>query len=164
MNVEYINSFIEASQIVLKSVANTDILIGKVYLKTSQYASDTLVMFIGLMGDIRGQVIISMNKTKQRGFCMSFAGASVKEKSYDPYYKVEFTYECDEIRIEKGYAEIVRKQPKLEITYDTLTEEKLKAVDNTKLELELVNLVLSHFISGKNMKSLIPKQHTLKIK
>ena len=63
MNVEYINPFIEASQIVLKSVANIDILIGKVYLKTSQYASDTLVMFIGLMGDLRGQVIISMNKT-----------------------------------------------------------------------------------------------------
>lgn len=62
MNVEYINPFIEASQTVLKSIANIDSSIGKVYLRTSPYSSDTLAAVIGVMGDIRGQVIFSMNR------------------------------------------------------------------------------------------------------
>ena len=56
---------------------------------------------------------------------MSFKGSILKEQSYDPYYKVEFTYDEDELTIEKGFAEIVRKQPKLEITYDENTQEIL---------------------------------------
>lgn len=63
MNVEYINLFIQASQTVLKSLVNIDSSLGKVYLKTSPYSSDTLAVVIGLMGDLRGQVIFSMNKT-----------------------------------------------------------------------------------------------------
>ncbi|WHH60719.1 chemotaxis protein CheX [Petroclostridium sp. X23] len=62
MNVEYINPFIEASQSVLKSVANMDITLGKLHIKTSPYASDTLAIIIGLTGKLRGQVIFSMSK------------------------------------------------------------------------------------------------------
>lgn len=62
MNVEYINPFIEASRTVLKSIANLDSTLGKVYMKTSPYSSDTLAIVIGLMGDIRGQIIFSMNR------------------------------------------------------------------------------------------------------
>lgn len=63
VNVEYINPFIEASQLVLKSAANIETSLGKVYLKTSPYTSDAVVIIIGLMGKLRGQVIFSMNKT-----------------------------------------------------------------------------------------------------
>lgn len=63
MNVEYINPFIEASQLVLKSAANIETSLGKVYLKASPYPSDAVVIIIGLMGKLRGQVIFSMNKT-----------------------------------------------------------------------------------------------------
>ncbi|MDK2801200.1 MAG: chemotaxis protein CheX [Clostridiales bacterium] len=62
MNVEYINPFIEASQTVLKSVANMDITLGKSYIKNSPYPSDTLAIIIGLTGKLRGQVIFSMSK------------------------------------------------------------------------------------------------------
>lgn len=63
MNVEYINPFIEASQTVLKSIANMDSSLGKIYLKTSPNSSDTLAIAIGLMGDLKGQVVFSMNIT-----------------------------------------------------------------------------------------------------
>jgi chemotaxis protein CheX len=63
MNVEHINPFIEASRLVLKSIANMDISLGKVYLKTSTYASDDLLIIIGLMGNLKGQVVFSMNKS-----------------------------------------------------------------------------------------------------
>lgn len=76
---------------------------------------------------------------------MSFSGR-IKEESYDPFYKVEFSYRNEDVKIDMGYAEIVRQQPKLKITYDPVTEEILKTVDCTKLEYELANLVLQHFI------------------
>lgn len=63
MNVEYINPFIEASRTVIKTIANINISLGKVYLKTSSYSSETMVVFVGLMGQLRGQVIFSMNKS-----------------------------------------------------------------------------------------------------
>ena len=62
MNVEYINPFVEASQTVLKAIANIDSSTGRVYLKTAPYSSDTLAIVIGLMGDIKGQIIFSMNR------------------------------------------------------------------------------------------------------
>lgn len=62
MNVEHINPFIEASKTVMKTVANIDVSLGRVYLKTSPYSSETLVVVVGLMGELRGQVIFSMDK------------------------------------------------------------------------------------------------------
>lgn len=61
MNVEYINLLIEASKSVLKTIADMDISVGEAYLKTSPYSSDTVAVIIGLMGDLKGQVIISMD-------------------------------------------------------------------------------------------------------
>jgi len=62
MNVDHINPFIQASRTVMKSVANIDVSLGKVYLKTSPYSSETIVVVVGLMGELRGQVIFSMDK------------------------------------------------------------------------------------------------------
>lgn len=63
MNVEYINPFIEASRTVIKTVANIDVSLGKVYLKASTYTSETIVVIVGIMGGLRGQVMFSMDKS-----------------------------------------------------------------------------------------------------
>jgi chemotaxis protein CheX len=62
MNIEYINPFIEASQLVLQQSANINAKLGKVYLKDSPYKSDNVLTIVGLTGKIRGQVIFSMSK------------------------------------------------------------------------------------------------------
>ncbi len=62
MNVEYINPFIEASQSVLKQIANIEVKLGKIFIKTSPYDSDSVVIIIGITGKIRGQVIFTMNR------------------------------------------------------------------------------------------------------
>lgn len=62
MNIEYINPFIEASQTVLKQIANIDAKLGKVYLRTSPYSSEDVIILVGLTGTIRGQAIFSMNR------------------------------------------------------------------------------------------------------
>ena len=61
MNVKYINPFIQASRFVLKTVINMDTSIGNVYLKTLPYPVNTVAIVIGLIGDMKGQVIISMD-------------------------------------------------------------------------------------------------------
>ena len=61
MNIEYINPFIEASQTVLSQVAAIDAKLGKVHLKDSPYAGDTVAIIVGLTGSIRGQVVFSMS-------------------------------------------------------------------------------------------------------
>lgn len=62
MNIEYINPFIEASQTVLKQIASIEARLGKVYLKTSPYKSEDIIIMVGLTGKIRGQAIFSMSR------------------------------------------------------------------------------------------------------
>ena len=62
MNVEYINPFIEASQLVLKQIAGIDAQLGNVYIKKSPYTGDNILIFVGLTGKIRGQAIFAMSK------------------------------------------------------------------------------------------------------
>jgi len=74
MNVEYINPFIEASQTVLKQIAGVNAKLGKVYIKTSPYKSDSIVIIVGLTGKMRGQAIFSMSKTVAMDIASSMMG------------------------------------------------------------------------------------------
>jgi len=62
MNVEYINPFIEASKTVLMQFLGIEAKLGKVYLKTSPYKSDTIIIIVGVTGKMRGQVLFTMGK------------------------------------------------------------------------------------------------------
>ena len=74
MNVEYINPFIEASQAVLKQIAGIDAKLGKVYLKNSPYKSDSVVIIVGLTGNMRGQAIFSLSKSVAMSIASSMMG------------------------------------------------------------------------------------------
>lgn len=59
-NVEYINPFIEAAQNVLRDFCRLEAKIGKPFLTNASYEGDTLIIIVGITGDLRGQVIINM--------------------------------------------------------------------------------------------------------
>ena len=63
MNAEFVNPFIEASQSVLQQIAGINAKLGSIYLKSSPFHSDCVVIIVGLTGKMRGQVVFSMNKT-----------------------------------------------------------------------------------------------------
>ncbi len=63
MNIEYINPFIEASQTVLKQVANVDARLGKVFLKSAPYRGESILIIVGITGKIRGQAVFTMTKS-----------------------------------------------------------------------------------------------------
>lgn len=61
MKVEYINPFIKATTEVFKTMLNTEIKTGKPYIKASPFTADSLMIMVGITGEIRGQASITMN-------------------------------------------------------------------------------------------------------
>ncbi len=62
MKVEYINPFIKATTEVFKTMLNMEITTGKPYIKASPYVADTLMIMVGITGEIRGQATLSMSE------------------------------------------------------------------------------------------------------
>lgn len=60
MKAEYINPFIEAAQEVLKTLLGTDTKLGKIYLKSSPFSVCDMIIMIGVVGKIRGQVCLEL--------------------------------------------------------------------------------------------------------
>lgn len=61
MKAEYINPFIEAAQGVFKTLLDNDIKLGKVYLKPSPFSVCDMIILIGVVGEIRGQVCLELS-------------------------------------------------------------------------------------------------------
>lgn len=63
VNVEVINPFISAAQSVLRDLSQTKTKMGKPYLKNPEYEGQVLTIIIGITGELRGQVILSMKES-----------------------------------------------------------------------------------------------------
>lgn len=62
MNVEIINSFIEASINVIMQTTGLETGVGRVYKKKTPFPSDNVVVLIGLTGNIFGSVTINLSQ------------------------------------------------------------------------------------------------------
>jgi chemotaxis protein CheX len=60
INAEHINPFLIASTKILKDMCSVDVRVGKPYVKNTSFTDDTLVIMIGITGEIRGQVLIAI--------------------------------------------------------------------------------------------------------
>lgn len=61
MNAEYINIFIHSAQSVLNSVCHESPKLGKVFIKNRDEAIDSITISVGLIGDLNGTIVYSMN-------------------------------------------------------------------------------------------------------
>lgn len=61
MNVKYINPFIKASTEVLKMIAQVTFVTGKPYMKVSPFTPSSVLIVVGITGQISGQAVISMD-------------------------------------------------------------------------------------------------------
>ncbi len=61
MKVEYINAFIKATTEVFKTTMNTELTTGAPYIKSSPYVADTLIIIVGITGEIKGQASLNMS-------------------------------------------------------------------------------------------------------
>jgi chemotaxis protein CheX len=62
MNVENINPFIQAAQSVLKTLCSTEAILGKIYMKNSPYLADQMIIVVGVVGKMRGQVCFELSQ------------------------------------------------------------------------------------------------------
>jgi len=60
INVEFINPFLIATAGVLKDMCQIEVKVEKPYIKTSEFAEDSILIMIGVTGEMRGQVIIAL--------------------------------------------------------------------------------------------------------
>jgi len=61
INVEYINPFLMAATSIMKNMCQLDVKVGKPYVKTTEFASDSVIIMIGITGEMRGQVVIGFS-------------------------------------------------------------------------------------------------------
>ncbi|NLP37608.1 MAG: chemotaxis protein CheX [Firmicutes bacterium] len=61
MKADVINSFIKASMDVIQQTTGVQPKLGKAYRKTTPYKSNSMVVLIGLTGDLQGNVAITMD-------------------------------------------------------------------------------------------------------
>ena len=61
INVEHINPFLMASTKVLKDMCFIDAKVGKPYIKNPAFFEDTLIILIGITGEMKGQAIIAFS-------------------------------------------------------------------------------------------------------
>lgn len=61
LSVEYINPFLASATSIMKSMCQLDVKIGKPYVKTTEFENDSLVIMIGVTGEMRGQVMIAFS-------------------------------------------------------------------------------------------------------
>ena len=63
INANYINPFLIAASRVLKDMVFIDAKIGKPYTKEAVYADKSLLIMLGVTGEMRGQVILSFENS-----------------------------------------------------------------------------------------------------
>lgn len=77
MNVEYINPFIEASLSVIKMLCNIDTKPGKVYLKSSNNWFNQIIIIIGVVGKVKGQICFEMSTETAKKIASTMMGGIV---------------------------------------------------------------------------------------
>lgn len=59
ISADFINPFLVAATKILKDMVMVDTKMGKPFVKTSEFTDDSVVIMIGVTGEVRGQVMIA---------------------------------------------------------------------------------------------------------
>ena len=62
LSADFINPFLIAATKIFKDMCMVDTKIGKPYVKTTEFFKDTIVIIIGVTGEMRGQVMIAFEE------------------------------------------------------------------------------------------------------
>lgn len=61
LNADHINPFLIAATKILKDMSSVDVKIGKPSIKKADFTSESIIIMIGITGEIKGQVLISFS-------------------------------------------------------------------------------------------------------
>lgn len=61
INVECINPFLIAATSIMRDMCHINVKVGKPYVKTTEFDENTVLIMIGVTGEMRGQVLLSFS-------------------------------------------------------------------------------------------------------
>lgn len=64
INVEYINPFLKAASSIVKDILQVHLELGKPYVKQAAFSSDSVIIMIGVTGEMRGHVLLALDYEK----------------------------------------------------------------------------------------------------
>ncbi len=64
INVDHINPFLMAASSIMRDACQMEMKIDKPYVKTTEFESDSVIIMIGVTGEMRGQVLIALTNSK----------------------------------------------------------------------------------------------------
>lgn len=79
LNAEHINPFLMAAKKVIQDVCFVDVNIQKPMLKEASFGPDTWLIIIGVTGEMRGQVLISMSADNACAVASKMCMMEIKE-------------------------------------------------------------------------------------
>lgn len=71
----------------------------------------------------------------------------VKEKSYDPNFIVNVSYDDGNIRFSNELITVLRKPPKVNIEYSEHIKQIMGEIDIAKIELEVMKAIVEYLLS-----------------
>ncbi|MCT4607361.1 MAG: chemotaxis protein CheX [Marinisporobacter sp.] len=74
MNVELINPFIKASKDILQQMTNIPCEMGKIFMREGSFNGSEVMIFIGLTGELKGQVILGMKEEMAKKIVSNMMG------------------------------------------------------------------------------------------
>lgn len=80
MKVEYINPFIEGARSVIEMLCNTEAKLGKVGLRTSPFYVSQVIIMIGVVGKIAGQVCFELSVESAKKIASAMMGGMPVEE------------------------------------------------------------------------------------
>jgi chemotaxis protein CheX len=60
MSVDFINPFLMAATSILKDMCQITTKLGKPYVKTTEFSSESVIIIIGVIGQLKGQVVVGL--------------------------------------------------------------------------------------------------------
>lgn len=82
---------------------------------------------------------------------MKFDAQVIEKMSCDPHFVLTFTYKTDRINIVEGFVEVIREAPKPSFIFGRETFDKLKNIDTSELELELLNKLVEYLFVNNGL-------------
>ena len=64
MNADFINPFLMSATKIMQEICQTEMKIGKPYVKTTEFENESVAVMIGITGELKGQVIMAVEFNK----------------------------------------------------------------------------------------------------
>ena len=79
MNADFINPFLMSATKIMQEICQTEMKIGKPYVKTTEFENKSVAVMIGITGELKGQVIMAFEFNKALDVASKMSISAISE-------------------------------------------------------------------------------------